>query len=144
MLPFAAGGIGTYFTFPAIGSWYTTLNKPLFSPPNYVFGPVWTVLYLLMGLSLYMVWNSKHSKNKETAIKLFLLQIVLNASWSVVFFGLKNPTLAFINIIALWIGIALTIRAFFKVSRHAAYLLYPYIAWVSIAAVLNLAIVFLN
>ncbi len=143
-LPFAAGAIGSYFTIPAIASWYQTLNKPSFSPPNFLFGPVWTVLYVLMGVSFYLAWISSRVKNKKAGIKLFLIQLFLNASWSIVFFGLKNPVLAFINIIALWIAIFLTIRAFSIISKTAGYLLYPYIVWVSFATALNLAIVLLN
>lgn len=144
LLPFVAGAIGSYFTFPAIGSWYQTLNKPFFSPPNWVFGPAWTVLYVLMGISLYIVWTSNRVKNKKAGIKLFLIQLTLNASWSIVFFGLHNPILAFANIIILWIVILLTIRAFIPISKPAAYLLYPYLAWVSFASILNLSIALLN
>lgn len=143
LLPFAAAAIGSYFTFPAIGSWYQTLNKPVFSPPNWVFGPAWTILYILMGMSFYLIWISK-KKGKKTAVKFFLIQLALNASWSIVFFGLKNPPLAFANILLLWITILFTINYFYKISKKAAYLLYPYIAWVSFATALNLAIVLLN
>lgn len=143
-LPFAAGAIGSYFTIPSIETWYATLNKPSFSPPDYIFGPVWTILYLLMGISLYLVWNSSRTKGKQYAIKMFLIQIVLNATWSVVFFGLHNPLFAFINIIVLWVAIYLTIRSFYEISKFAAYLLYPYLFWVTFATILNLAIVLLN
>ena len=143
-LPFVAGSIGSYFTIPSIDSWYQTLNKPIFSPPDWVFGPAWTILYVLMGISFYLVWSSKSSKNKNQAVKLFLIQLTLNASWSIIFFGLHNPSFAFINIIALWIVIYMTIRAFTTPSKTAAYLLYPYLAWVSFATILNLSIVLLN
>lgn len=142
-LPFATGAIGSYFTIPAIDSWYSTLNKPTFNPPNWVFGPAWTILYILMGLSFYQILVSK-KKNKDAAVKFFLIQILLNASWSIVFFGLRNPLLAGINIIALWIAIFLTIRAFSTISKTAASLLYPYLVWVSYAAILNISIIFLN
>lgn len=143
-LPFGAGAVGSYFTFPAIGSWYSTLTKPPFSPPNWLFGPAWTILYILMGVAFYLIWTSKNSKEQEYAIKLFLIQLVLNALWSIVFFGLRNPLLGFIDIIALWVVILLTIRAFSPISRTASYLLWPYLAWVTFAAILNLSIVFLN
>lgn len=143
-LPFIAGGIGSYFTIPSIDSWYGTLNKPFFSPPDFLFGPVWTALYILMGVSFYLVWISKSSKVRNRAIKLFILQLVLNSTWSIVFFGLQNPLLGLLNIIILWIAIFLTIRGFVPISRTASYLMYLYILWVSFAAILNLAIVLLN
>ena len=138
-----AGIIGTPFTITAIPSWYATLNNPFFSPPNFLFGPVWTVLYFLMGVSLYLIWISK-SKLKKNAFKIFFIQLTLNALWSIIFFGLKNPLLAFIDIVALWITISLTIKHFYKISKPASYFLIPYILWVSFATLLNLAIVILN
>ncbi len=142
---FLVAGIGSAFTLPSIPSWYAQLNKPFFSPPNFLFGPVWTVLYLLMGISLYIVWNKNlKNKNKDKAIKTFILQLVLNLLWSLIFFGLHQPLLAFITIIILWISILMTIKYFYKISKPAAYLLIPYILWVSFASILNLAIVGLN
>lgn len=134
----SAGLIGSLFTFSAIPTWYATLNKPFFSPPNFVFGPVWTTLYFLMGVSLYLVWMKKKS------LTIFWIQLFFNVTWSLVFFGLKNPLLAFINIIFLWTAIFLTIKHFFRISKLAAYLLVPYLLWVSFASILNLAIVILN
>lgn len=139
----SAGLIGSFFTFSAIPVWYATLSKPFFSPPNVVFGPVWTILYALMGISLYFVWTSK-AKSKPYALKVFFAQLGLNAMWSMIFFGLKNPGLAFIEILALGASIYLTIRAFQKISQVAAYLLYPYLVWVSFATVLNFSIWMLN
>lgn len=133
-----AGIIGSFFTTSAIPTWYATLNKPVFSPPNWIFAPVWTTLYILMGISLYLVWK------KKTVPMVFWIQLILNATWSIVFFGMKNPILAFINIAALWIAIFLTIKSFRKINKTAACLLYPYLAWVSFASVLNLFIVLLN
>lgn len=138
-----AGAIGSLFTFSAIPNWYAALNKPFFSPPNYVFGPVWTLLYFLMGVSLYLIWVSKNNHRKK-ALKIFFIQLTLNALWSIIFFGLKSPLLALLDIIALWISIILTIKAFSKISSAAAGLLIPYIAWVSFASLLNLFIVILN
>ncbi len=139
----AAGLLGSFFTISSIPTWYAMLTKPFFSPPNFVFGPVWTTLYALMGISLYMVWTSK-AKSKHHAVKLFFIQLGLNTVWSILFFGLKSPSLAFIEIIALWVAIVLTIQAFQKISKVASYLLYPYLAWVSFATILNLSIWILN
>lgn len=138
-----AGILGSIFTVSSIPTWYATLVKPSFSPPNFVFGPVWTTLYALMGISLYLVWISK-AKSKKYALKLFFFQLGLNALWSIIFFGLKNPGLAFLEIIVLWIAILLTIKAFSKISKNASYLLYPYIFWVSFATILNFSIWILN
>lgn len=142
-LPLVIGFLGSAFTVSAITTWYTTLNKPFFSPPNFVFAPVWTTLYVLMGVSLYLLWTSKQ-KGKDKVIKLFFIQLALNLIWSIIFFGLHNPQVAFVEIIALWIFIFLTIRQSYSVSKISAYLLYPYIVWVSFALLLNLFIVILN
>ena len=133
-----AGGVGTIFTSYAIPIWYVTLNKPGFSPPNWVFGPVWTTLYILMGISLYMVWTKRKVAN------IFWIQLFLNFLWSIIFFGWHNPLLALADIVALWVAIVLTIRSFYKINKLASYLLYPYLVWVSFATVLNLMIVLLN
>jgi len=142
---FLAAGLGTIFTIPAIPTWYAGLNKPFFSPPNWLFGPAWTILYLLMGIALFLVWR-KGTKDKKVreAIKLFGIQLVLNASWSPIFFGAKNLFLALMVIIFMWIFILKTILAFAKINKTASYLLYPYIAWVSFASVLNFSVWFLN
>ncbi|RJR28983.1 tryptophan-rich sensory protein [Candidatus Microgenomates bacterium] len=138
-----AGIVGSVFTFQAIPTWYATLNKPFFSPPNWVFGPVWTALYTLMGVSLYLIWTNK-SKLKKEALSVFYAQLIINSLWSMLFFGLKNPALAFIVILLLWVLIAATIVKFYKFSKLASYLLIPYLLWVGFASVLNLAIVLLN
>lgn len=136
---------GSMVTLPSIPAWYAGLNKPFFSPPNWVFGPVWTILYLLMGIALYLIWN-RGLKNKTTqkAVKIFLIQLVLNFVWSLVFFGFHSPLVAFLTIIALWITIFRTIYLFNKLSSLAALLLLPYILWVSFALILNLFIAILN
>lgn len=140
-----AGLIGTIFTLEAIPTWYAGLVKPEFIPPNWLFGPVWTTLYIMMGVSLYIVWTSdKGLKLKRAALWFFSLQLLLNTLWSVLFFGFKNPTLAFVEIIMMWISIAMTIFLFQKFSRVAAQLLVPYLLWVSFASVLNGAIMVLN
>lgn len=138
-----AGVIGSVFTSPSIPTWYAALNKPVFSPPNWIFAPVWTTLYILMGISFYLIWVSK-SKLKQKATKLFLMQLGLNVLWSFMFFGLHSPVLAFVNIIALWVLIFLTIQSFRPISKTAAYLLYPYLAWVSFASILNFSLWILN
>lgn len=141
----AAGIVGSLFTISAINSWYITLNKPFFSPPNWLFGPVWTLLYFLMGISIYLVWNQKAAKiNKKIAYKVFLAQLLLNTLWSILFFGLKNPAAGFVGILFLWFFIFRSIQEFKKISPWSSYLLYPYLAWVSFATLLNLAIVVLN
>lgn len=141
----AAGIIGSFFTVSAIPVWYKTLNKPDFSPPNWVFGPVWTVLYLLMGISLYLVWQ-KGVKNKKPkgALTLFWVQLALNALWPVVFFGGRSPLGGLVIIGLLLAFILITIARFLPISKTAAMLLMPYLAWVSFATLLNFYIVKLN
>ncbi len=142
---FLAAGIGSLFTTSAIDTWYATLQKPFFNPPSWVFGPVWTLLYLLMGISLYIVWITKtDKKTKRKAITFFFIQLALNVLWSILFFGLKSPIAAFIGIIVLWLAILLTIKNFLQISKAAGWLLIAYLAWVSFATILNLSIVILN
>ena len=136
-----AGFIGSLFN-TSIKTWYATLNKPFFNPPNWLFAPVWTALFVLMGISLYLVWTSK--KKTGTAFYLFSAQFVLNILWSFFFFYLQNPLYGFIEIIILWIFILLTILEFKKISKTAAYLMIPYICWVSFAAILNFSLMVLN
>jgi translocator protein len=140
-----AGIIGSFFTVSSVSTWYLTLNKPFFNPPGWLFGPVWVILYFLMGISLYIIWDKgiKSSKSK-IALSVFGLQLILNSLWSILFFGLKSPLLAFIEIIFLWITIILTIICFNRISKSASYLLIPYILWVSFAAILNFSIYYLN
>ena len=142
---FLAGGIGALFTASAIPTWYALLNKPSFSPPNWLFGPAWTILYTLMGISLAIVWQKGlKTKKVRDALYLFGIQLGLNALWSPVFFGAKNLFLALIIIILMWIYILKTILAFRKINKTAGYLLYPYIAWVSFASILNFSVWLLN
>jgi len=136
-----AGGIGSIFTMPAISTWYATLQKPAFNPPNWIFGPVWTLLFLLMGIALYLVWQKPNNKK---ALIIFSVQLILNIAWSFAFFYLQNPLAGLIEIFILWIFILLTIVYFFKISKVAAYILIPYILWVSFAAVLNYFLYILN
>lgn len=139
------GIIGSIFTAPSISTWYASLQKPSFAPPNWLFAPVWTTLFALMGISLYLVWD-KGLKNKEVknGLLIFGVQLFLNVLWSFLFFGLHSPFYGFIGITFLWIAIAITIFKFHTISKNAALLLLPYIIWVSIAAVLNYYIFILN
>ncbi|MFP4403398.1 MAG: TspO/MBR family protein [Nanoarchaeota archaeon] len=140
-----AGVIGSIFTVNTIATWYETLNKPFFNPPGFIFGPVWIILYFLIGISLYSVWSKKiNTKTKKLAIIIFFIQLILNAMWSIIFFGLKSPFFAFIEIIFLWIFIFLTMFYFNKISKIATYLLIPYLLWVSFALILNFSIYLLN
>jgi tryptophan-rich sensory protein len=139
-----AGMIGSVFTMPAIPGWYVSLNKPSFGPPNWLFGPVWILLYTLMGISLYLVWSRKGSAGAKTALILFAIQLGLNTLWSLIFFGLRLPSAAFLEILVLWLFILLTILKFFPISKVAAYLLIPYLLWVSFASLLNFYIFRLN
>lgn len=138
LLVFLTGFLGSTSTMSQIDNWYKTIKKAPFNPPNWVFGPAWTILYILMAISLYLVWQ----KNKFPFI--FLVQLFLNFLWSYLFFGLHQPLWAFIDIILLWIFILLTIIKFSAFNKTAAYLLYPYIGWVTFASILNLFVVILN
>lgn len=141
----SAGIIGSIFTSSSIPTWYAGIAKPIFSPPNWVFGPVWTTLFALMGIALFLVWRKGFDKKEvRMAVLVFGLQLALNISWSIIFFGLENPGLAFAEIIFLWISIVATIISFYKIDKTAGYLLIPYILWVSFAAFLNYSIWVLN
>jgi len=142
---FSAAFIGSLFTREAVPDWYANLNKPSFTPPNWLFGPVWTILYLLMAISAFIVWQKGLAKPAvRIALTFYLIQLILNSLWSVIFFGLKLPLPAFIEILMLWLAICFTILAFARVSILAVLLLLPYILWVSFAAVLNFSIWLLN
>ncbi|MBM3240851.1 tryptophan-rich sensory protein [Candidatus Poribacteria bacterium] len=140
-----AGLLGSFFTTSAIPTWYATLKKPSFTPPNWLFAPVWTTLFVLMGVSAFLVWRKGlHDKPVIIALSSFGVQLVLNILWSAMFFGLKSPLAGFIDISILWLAILFTLFNFFKISTTAGILLIPYIAWVSFAAMLNLSLVILN
>ena len=134
---FAAAGIGAQF-LP--GEWYAGLNKPSWNPPNRIFGPVWSVLYLMMAVSVWLVWRKLGWREGREPLMLFAVQLVLNAAWSWFFFGLKRPELALIDIAALWLAIVTTIWSFRPISNVAAWLLVPYLGWVTFATLLNLAL----
>ncbi|MBN2477813.1 tryptophan-rich sensory protein [Candidatus Micrarchaeota archaeon] len=139
-----AGIFGSIFTVSSIPTWYSTLARPEFSPPNWVFAPVWLSLYTLMGVSLYLVLEAKKSKFRKTALSFFGIQLLLNAVWSYLFFGLQNPFYALVEIVFLWAFILFTAYYFYKISKKSAYLLIPYLLWVSFAAILNYFIFILN
>lgn len=140
-----AGFVGSLATRSSITTWYAGLTKPPFNPPNQIFAPVWTILYVLMGVSAFVVWRKGlRSKQVKIALGIFAGQLVLNVLWSVIFFGFRLPFPAFIEIIILWIAILFTILLFRKMSMIAALLLIPYILWVSFAAVLNFSLWRLN
>lgn len=143
VIPQLVGILSSYYTISAIPTWYATLNKASFNPPNFIFGPVWTILYLLMGISLYLVLVKKVKLN-SLAVKMFSLQLFLNFMWTFIFFGLKNPALAYIEMVVFWLSIFFTIKLFHKISKNAAYLLFPYLLWVSFASLLNLSVILLN
>ena len=143
LIPQLAGFLGAIFTTPNIASWYSTLNKPWFVPPNWLFAPAWTTLFILMGLSFFLIWE-KGGEQFKKAYRVFGAQLGLNILWSVFFFGLQNPLLGFIEIIILWILIAFNIMVFYRIDKRAGYLLVPYIAWVTFAAALNLWVFLLN
>lgn len=137
---FSAAAIGGGFTANSVRTWYPTIAKPEWTPPSWVFGPVWTVLYAMMGLSLWLVWRSGTWPEKKNAVTLFGLQLLLNAAWSIIFFGARSPGFAFAEILLLWIALIATIVAFWTRSKTASLLLVPYLCWSSFAALLNFTI----
>jgi len=138
------GALSSVFVAPEIDTWYAALNKPSFNPPNNIFAPVWTALYIFMGISLYLIWNKPVSQVRTAGVLFFLMQFMLNIVWSVLFFALHKIGGAFIEIVFMWLFILFTINEFRKLNKVAAWLLVPYILWVSFAAVLNFAIWKLN
>ena len=140
-----AGLIGSIFTTPAIPTWYETLAKPSFTPPNWLFAPAWVTLYVLMGVAVFLVWRKGLGiKNVKAALITFLVQLVLNVLWSAIFFGAKSLVGGAVVIVLLWIAILFTILRFFKISTVAGGLLIPYILWVTFASALNISILALN
>jgi len=163
-----AGIVGAFFTMPGVSEWYSTLNKPSFNPPSFVFAPAWTILFLLMGVALYLVWSKKWQPElpaqgraskawnrfsqklltgtwrEENIVLIFAVQLGLNILWSVLFFYYRLPGLAFFELIMLWFAILYTIVNFYRVSKLAGYLLIPYILWVTFAGYLNYTIWMMN
>lgn len=144
-VPVAVGGLSGWATSAGVVAWYPTLTKPSFNPPAWVFGPVWTVLYIMMGVAAFLVWRrGLGAEGVRLALGVFLLQLLLNGLWSLLFFGLRSPGLAFVDILALWLAIGATVWLFWRLVPAAGVLLLPYWAWVSFAAVLNGSIWSLN
>jgi len=144
-LPLLVGGLSGVATARGVRDWYPTLVKPSFNPPSWVFGPVWTVLYLMMGVAAFIVWQKglAHA-GVRAALAVFLLQLALNGLWSILFFGLRSPGWAFVEILALWVSIVATLVLFWRLDTTAGLLLVPYLGWVSFAALLNGSIWYLN
>ncbi len=144
-VPQLVGVIGAWVTLPAVQSWYPTLTKPWFTPPNWLFGPAWVTLYAAMGVASFLVWRVGWSNPAvKVALGWYVGQLVLNALWSPAFFGLESPTLGLVVIIPLWIAVVVTIGYFWQVSRWAGILLIPYLAWLTYATALNASIWWLN
>jgi tryptophan-rich sensory protein len=148
IIVFAAAAIGSAATSATVNTWYTELNKPSFQPPNWLFGPVWTILYTMMGVSAWLVWSnpnwSAQANGSRNYLIAFFVQLALNTLWSVLFFGQKQIGLALVEIGVLWLAIATTIYFAMPLKRLAGLLLLPYLAWVSFAAILNFALWQLN
>jgi benzodiazapine receptor len=139
-----AGAIGSLATIPNISSWYAVLKKPILNPPNWIFGPVWSVLYVVIGIALALVILEARKQSKKKAYFWFGLQLILNTLWSLVFFGLHSPWLGVVIITALVISIIVMIREFYRINKYSAWLLVPYLAWVCFATYLTVAIALLN
>ena len=144
ILPLGLGTIAGIFTAQSVPEWYATLNSPSFNPPNWIFGPVWTILYMLMGISLFLIWKQDVSKERNLAILVFMLQLLLNFGWSFIFFYFNMIGFALIEIILLWISIVIMLVWFYKIKPIASYINIPYLFWVTFATVLNGSYYFLN
>ncbi len=136
-----AGVIGSYFTMDQIGSWYQTIRKPTWNPPNWIFGPVWMTLYVMMGIAIWLILEKTTERPKSTALILFAIQLVLNSLWSIIFFGQHQMGWAFVEIVLLWVAILATIIAFWRITYSASIFLWPYFAWVSFCRCLEFHVV---
>ena len=144
LLPLSLGAIAGMFTSQSVPEWYATLNRPSFNPPNWIFGPVWTTLYIIMGISFFLIWKQEASKVRNRAILIFLLQLMLNFAWSFIFFYFNMIGLALVEIILLWISIVMMLVVFYKIKPIASYINIPYLLWVTFATVLNASYYILN
>ncbi len=145
LIVFAAGAVGTVYTLKEITTWYVSLAKPAWTPPNWAFGPIWSTLYVLMGIALFLVWREGlDRKDVRIAILVFAVQLVLNVLWSLIFFGTHNILGGLIFVIILWISILINIIVFYRISKPAGLILIPYLIWVSIASYLNYSVFLLN
>lgn len=141
---FSVAGLGGLATSSSVDTWYATLAKPVFNPPNWAFAPVWTTLYMLMSVAAWRVWRIAKGGDRRQAMRLYAAQLVLNLLWSLVFFGLRQPGLALVDIALLLVAVLLTCRAFWRIDRPAGLMLAPYAAWVAFAALLNFEVWRLN
>jgi len=144
LLPLSLGAIAGMFTSQSVPEWYAILNRPSFNPPNWIFGPVWTTLYILMGISFFLIWKQEASKVRNRAILIFLLQLLLNFAWSFIFFYFNMIGLALVEIVLLWISIVMMLVVFYKIKPIASYINIPYLLWVTFATVLNASYYILN
>jgi tryptophan-rich sensory protein len=144
LLPLGIGGIAGMFTTEAIPGWYATLNQPSFNPPNWVFGPVWTVLYIILGISLFLIWKLDVGKQRNQAISIFMVQLLLNFCWSFFFFYFKMIGVALADIVVLWVMIVVMQVRFYKLNPVSAYINIPYLLWVTFATALNTSYFLLN
>jgi tryptophan-rich sensory protein len=144
LLPLSLGAIAGMFTSQSVPEWYATLNRPSFNPPNWIFGPVWSALYILMGISFFLIWKQEASKERKRAMLIFFFQLALNFAWSFIFFYFNRIGFALVEIVLLWISIVIMLVWFYKVKPLASYINIPYLLWVTFATVLNAAYYFLN
>lgn len=144
LIPLTVGAISGFATSAGITTWYANLNKPFFNPPNWIFAPVWTTLYALMGVGLFLIYSSPKTQVRKNSLMIFGIQLFLNFCWSFLFFYFESPLIAFIEIIFLWVSILMMIFYFKKINKTAAYLQIPYLCWVSFASILNFSIFWLN
>jgi len=144
LICFACAGVGSSATIPQLEVWYAGLNKPTWNPPNWIFAPVWTTLFAMMGVSAWLVWRTTGFSKGRFPLSWFGIQLALNVGWSILFFGCQRPGFALIEILLLWLAIAITTNLFLRHSKFAAGLMMPYLCWVSFATVLNFAIWSLN
>lgn len=143
-IPLLIGFAGSFFTSSSVSTWYTTLNKPTFNPPGWIFGPVWTLLYIIIWVSFYFVWKVDFKKKNKQAVGIYSLQLFLNLIWSFLFFWLQNSFASLIEIIILWCAILANMIVFYRIEKMAGLLLLPYLLWVSFATILNYSILVLN
>jgi translocator protein len=144
LLPLTLGAFAGIYTAKAIPEWYATLNRPTFNPPNWLFGPVWTTLYIILGISLFLIWIQDKSKERNLAILTFSIQLALNFAWSFIFFYFNRIGFALAEIILLWLSIVVMLIQFYKIKPLAAYINIPYLLWVTFASILNLSYYLLN
>ena len=145
VIVFLAGAVGTVYTLKEITGWYVFLPKPSWTPPNWAFGPIWSILYILMGISLFLVWREGlGKKNVQIGVLVFAVQLAINVIWSLVFFGTHNIFGGLVLVLILWISILINIIVFYRISKPAGLILIPYLIWVSIASYLNYSVFLLN